>query len=502
MTGLALVAIVAASGGDLNDPKGDLRSAFERSGRAMPATDPIIDAAAAVLAKRALKTSAERAATLLAVAQAVSEAGGWDPNPRVAIVRGRREVLGRQLAESGIAGSPATLAGIASVGSEADSALVAITVRRRAVLSSFPRRFEGPTLAPPALCAKFVPPFEPGGSFVTRPSGIVESFKLVVKQGEACSTLTFPTVGRHTVELLATGPIGPEVAALFFVDVGVDGSQVSVSEEEEVDEPEIAIDGLLRRINGLRKRGGEEPLELDSRLTAIAMDWARKLEEGNYLAHVSPEGGTLKTRLAEAGYAFDVAGENLGLANSVRAAHFGIEQSPGHRMTLLTREFTALGVGIAKRSDGMAVLVELFARPGAKVGDATRDAGKEVYQALNALRAGRKLGALTVDPSLQKLAQAHAARAFQIQVPQAELPDGPTPSSQIFEVLSDAQSAATDFFVVETPSRVKATESALSAQLQRVGVGIVQGDSPRYGRGRYWVSVFYAGGSAPDKEGQ
>jgi hypothetical protein len=62
----------------------------------------------------------------------------------------------------------------------------------------------------------------------------------------------------------------------------------------------------------------------------------------------------------------------------------------------------------------------------------------------------------------------------------------------VFQALPDAGTAAVDFFVLTDPSALPESRSLADATNNRVGIGVVRGDSRRFGSRRYWVAVIYA----------
>jgi uncharacterized protein YkwD len=305
-----------------------------------------------------------------------------------------------------------------------------------------------------------------------------------------CAALTFPSTGRHTVEVLARGPRGPEVAALFFVDVG----QVDDDGEAWVDEPKTDAEArarLLVRINALRLELGLAPLAADAALDAIAQAWAERLAHENFFSHVAPDGSDLKGRLTAGGYRFASAGENLGVASGPLAAHFGIEHSPGHRKTLLEASHRKLGVGLARRADGLTVVVEVLATPPVAT-EASADPLKAAYAAIAAERARKGLPPLQTSAALEGLAQAHARAALAAQLPKAELPGQPNLHERAFALLDEAQAVSVDVFVSDAPDRIVDSKNLAEARNTHVGVGLVHGKSQKCGDERYWIVVIYA----------
>jgi uncharacterized protein YkwD len=104
---------------------------------------------------------------------------------------------------------------------------------------------------------------------------------------------------------------------------------------------------LVALINAVRADAGVGPLESCSTLHRAAQDYSAVLAEWGRLAHVGPDGSTLATRVAAAGYSgYVTIGENLASgqldAATVVAAWMG---SAGHRANLLYPGFTHVGGG-------------------------------------------------------------------------------------------------------------------------------------------------------------
>jgi uncharacterized protein YkwD len=103
---------------------------------------------------------------------------------------------------------------------------------------------------------------------------------------------------------------------------------------------------MLALVNRERAAAGLKALAPDPALTEVARAHSADMFERGYFAHVTPEGLSPFDRMTEAHVAFRVAGENLALAPTVRVAHTGLMNSPGHRANILRPEFGRLGIGI------------------------------------------------------------------------------------------------------------------------------------------------------------
>jgi uncharacterized protein YkwD len=374
------------------------------------------------------------------------------------------------------------------VGEERAAAIIILT-RRRIDLEPFPRHVQK-SPPPRPLCGVLRSPLHDAELFVTRPGGAVERFAMTRSGDRFCALPDFRARGRHTVEVLASGPRGPEVAALFFVDVGAARS----ADETALPEPgstEAARGAILSRINALRLPMGLAPLAPDEALERVAQAWADRLAQGAFFSHVAPDGSTLRDRLAESGYRFVSAGENLGLSSGPLAAHFGIEHSPGHRRNLLEPGHRRLGLGLATRADGLTVLVQLLAQPGEPQAEPA-DPLAAAYASVQAERARRRLPPLVTSPVLESLAQAHVRAALERDLPKAELPGRAKLHERVFALVDEASSVAVDVVVADTPKVNPDSKNLAAAANRLVGIGLVKGDSPTLGAGRYWLVVIYA----------
>jgi uncharacterized protein YkwD len=372
-------------------------------------------------------------------------------------------------------------------------AVAALLATRRIELDAFTRSLPAASGQPRRLCGRLLAPLTSAQVFVTRPGGEVLQLPMPVAGTRRCATLSFPEGGRHVVEVLASGPRGPQVAALFFVDVG------AVPADERALGPEPGTDAearaeLLARTNRLRRSQGALDLVGDATLDRVAQAWARRLAAEGFFAHVAPDGGDLRGRLGAAGYAYRVAGENLALGRGPLAAHFGIEHSPGHRKNLLEPQHRALGVGLARRPDGLTVLVEVLACPSTPAARPSVAQPQEAaYRALESQRRRLRLPAMARSPVLEALAQEHARAALVAGLPRTQLPGRDRLEERVFSALEEVRTAAVDVFVAEDPAALGSSRSLEDASNTLVGVGVSQEPPAPGGKGRSWIVVIYAG---------
>lgn len=466
-----------------------IRERFERTGRSTPVDDPALSRAAAALATKALRTSSDHAAGLLSVTEAVSYQNGWDPSPLALFIKAPVDELLKALGQQAWADDPIDFVGVGLVTEGRQASLCVLLSRRRLELEPFARSHRKPP-TPQRLCATLAPPLTTATVYVTRPRGDVDEIAMAAEKGRWCAFVPFSHVGRSAVELLARGPAGPEVAALFFVDVG----SIAGEDEHLVIEPTTVPEArseIVARINSLRRSQKLSAVAADLELDAVAQAYADRMATEGFFAHVSPDGSTLEARLVKAGYRYNAAGENLGSSSGPLAAHFGIEHSPGHRKNLLEPGFERVGVGIGtpKHPNAPTVVTEVLATP---LIEGIENPVSLAYQALNQTRSRKKLPPLAPNAVLEALAQHHAREALKRDQPKVDLP-GVTPlHERVFQALDEVKSASVDVYVTASASVAPESKQLGDATNSMVGVGLVRGDSARFGANKYWVVVIYA----------
>ncbi|MGO9828915.1 MAG: CAP domain-containing protein [Myxococcaceae bacterium] len=484
-----------------------LRLAFERIGRTAPRLDPALSAAARSLATDALASSAPAAASAEPerVTDAMSRAGAWDAQPKVWIIRAAPLDEGllafERRTDLGI--DPASHAGVAVVGDPDHGVIALVLADRKAELRPFPRKLKLPGVH--ELCGELWPPLGTPEVFVTLPNGSVQKQPRVrATTNGFCAEIGFPTPGRYALEVLGTGPSGPEVAALFAVEVGdlpsgaasVAAAHAGTAARASAAEPATLSEAralLLARINALRQAEGAPGLSADARLDGVAQAYAQRMALGHFFAHVAPEGDSLSERLRAAGYAFQANGENLGRASTgPLAAHASVEESPGHRRNLLLPVFSRLGIGVAVENYGgrsQTLVVEVLAAPEARSADPVGDA----YRRIAEQRAALGLPVLSRSPQLEALAAEQARIALDAEDPHTERLLAPERlHARVSETLRGVDSTSAELFVAEDLSQLPRTHGVADGRKNLVGVGAVPAGPGPGGSETYWVVVIYA----------
>lgn len=100
--------------------------------------------------------------------------------------------------------------------------------------------------------------------------------------------------------------------------------------------------------NAERAKVGCGPLRVDGRLAAAAQAHSTDMALNNYFSHTSRDGRSPFQRIADAGYTFSLAAENLAAGQRTAVdAVAGWMQSAGHRANVLNCSLTQIGVGYA-----------------------------------------------------------------------------------------------------------------------------------------------------------
>ena len=88
-------------------------------------------------------------------------------------------------------------------------------------------------------------------------------------------------------------------------------------------------------------------LTIDPALSRIARLKSEDMRDNQYFAHTSPTYGDVRSMLAQMGYAYTAAGENIAHHATIEKAQAALISSPGHRRNILSRGYTKVGIGVA-----------------------------------------------------------------------------------------------------------------------------------------------------------
>jgi uncharacterized protein YkwD len=103
---------------------------------------------------------------------------------------------------------------------------------------------------------------------------------------------------------------------------------------------------MLEMVNEERRKESLQPLKADPEMTEVARAHSKDMFARGFFAHVNPDKKDPFDRMRAEGVKFLTAGENLALAQTLRIAHNGLMNSPGHRANILHKDFGRLGIGV------------------------------------------------------------------------------------------------------------------------------------------------------------
>jgi uncharacterized protein YkwD len=177
--------------------------------------------------------------------------------------------------------------------------------------------------------------------------------------------LSAHSVGRVTAVLLVLGALGP-LPALRSEDLAERAKSPSkrdLLEKQTLDL--INRDRLAPAFFG-ETRGRARPLLWDDRLAAVARAHSEEMVRNGYFGHDAANGASPADRISSAGILWTRVGENIASCQSIAQAESTFMDEPkfeqNHRWNILNPDYTRLGVGIAKASDGMLYITEDFVR--------------------------------------------------------------------------------------------------------------------------------------------
>ena len=103
---------------------------------------------------------------------------------------------------------------------------------------------------------------------------------------------------------------------------------------------------VVELVNAERAKSGLPVLSLNNKLSDVAREKSRDMQQNGYFSHTSPTYGSPFNMLQQFGIAYNSAGENIAMGySSPEAVVEGWMNSSGHRANILNSSFTEIGVG-------------------------------------------------------------------------------------------------------------------------------------------------------------
>jgi uncharacterized protein YkwD len=320
--------------------------------------------------------------------------------------------------------------------------------------------------------------------YVTEPSG--RAREVAASGGGAAfrAPLRLAEPGPFLLEVVAQGAGGPLVVALLAVRVGevpLGAPDLAAPPVREGRDPEEQV---LDALNALRVRSGLAQLSRSVVLDGVARRHSEAMRRAGRIGHAVPGSPSTGERVDAARIGYRVVRENVARGPSALAAQAAAAESPAHLANILDPAVREVGVGVAQDAEA-AFLTEIFVQPAAvDEGPLTLDA--RVREAIWRERARRGLPPLTADPFLDAIAREGAAA---LRDSDADPRASPALASA---ALARRQLAADDVYVAAAPEEAVRSANLPDPRYRRVGVGVVQAASRRFGPGRLFIAVVYS----------
>lgn len=188
----------------------------------------------------------------------------------------------------------------------------------------------------------------------------------VTENGVLHARLPLASPGRWLFQVLPDTPAGPRPVAELevFVDVSAaiasDVDSVPGEREPRCGSEACESEALATMLNAARVSEGLTSLIAHAQLEQLATKHARSMAEQRQLAHDLGQGDAY-IRVTTELPSLTSIGENVAHAASVRDAHRALWRSPAHRLNMLHRDYTHIGVGVAHGANGEVWTCQLFA---------------------------------------------------------------------------------------------------------------------------------------------
>ncbi|MGE5614052.1 MAG: SafA/ExsA family spore coat assembly protein [Bacillota bacterium] len=121
---------------------------------------------------------------------------------------------------------------------------------------------------------------------------------------------------------------------------------------------------VIRLVNVERARAGLPALKTNWQLSRVARYKSADMANRGYFSHTSPTYGSPFRMMESFGLRFSAAGENIAYGQRTPAEVMrDWMNSPGHRNNILSRNYTEIGVGLAKNKNGVCYWTQMFMKP-------------------------------------------------------------------------------------------------------------------------------------------
>lgn len=118
---------------------------------------------------------------------------------------------------------------------------------------------------------------------------------------------------------------------------------------------------MMEMLNNARITHGVKPLAIEPKLMIMARSYANEMVAYDFIDHVSPISGDLRTRIDKVNIkGWTMAGENIAASVSIEVAFDMLMNSETHRNNILRPIYTHVGVGVVDSESYGKVMVQEF----------------------------------------------------------------------------------------------------------------------------------------------
>ena len=241
----------------------------------------------------------------------------------------------------------------------------------------------------------------------------------------------------------------------------------------------LAEEHLWALIQRTRKSRNLLPLRKVAGLTRAARRHADDLRRGEIFGHETSSGNAMQ-RIEAQGVTVLRATENVAVAASVAEAHAALMASPSHRANLLDPQVSTGGVGVVLKRDARgrwsAVVSQLFAQllPDGP-GDQWHAA---ILNRINDRRAVHEVPKLQSRKQLDQLAEETSRTVIESQSPELSPEQRHALAEKARFHYLNVRRVGVDLLVTANPQAVDSIRHALESSFKEVGIGIVRLKQP------------------------
>ncbi len=118
---------------------------------------------------------------------------------------------------------------------------------------------------------------------------------------------------------------------------------------------------VVTMVNSERTKVGLSPLKLNWQLSRVARYKSQDMIDKGYFSHQSPTYGSPFDMIKAFGIKYMAAGENIAYGQrTATEVMTSWMNSAGHKANILSRNYSEIGVGLAKKSDGTLYWTQQF----------------------------------------------------------------------------------------------------------------------------------------------